>query len=74
MVFVQLSRRGLQSVQNFQEVVIEAALAHGYGNKVEAAYQRGDLFEKRRRLLNAWGECCGNSPAAGQVVTLRAAE
>jgi integrase len=59
---------------NFQEVVIEAALAHVYGDKVEAAYQRGDLFDKRRRLLNAWGEYCGKAPAAGQVVTLRAAE
>jgi site-specific recombinase XerC len=33
----------------FAREVIEAALAHTFGNKVEAAYQRGDLFEKRRR-------------------------
>ena len=34
--------------------VIEAALAHVVGNKVEAAYARSDLFERRRRLMNDW--------------------
>ncbi len=36
--------------------VIEAALAHVVGNKVEAAYARSDLFERRRRLMDDWGE------------------
>jgi hypothetical protein len=30
-------------------------------NAVEAAYRRGDLFEKRRRLMEAWAEFCGKS-------------
>jgi integrase len=34
--------------------VCEMALAHSIGNKAEAAYRRGDLFEKRRRLMNDW--------------------
>ncbi len=34
--------------------VVEAALAHVVGNKVEAAYARSDLFERRRRLMNDW--------------------
>ena len=34
--------------------VVEAALAHVVQNKVEAAYARSDLFERRRRLMNAW--------------------
>ena len=34
--------------------VIEAALAHVVQNKVEAAYARSDLFERRRRLMNDW--------------------
>lgn len=38
--------------------VAEAALAHAVGDKVEAAYRRGDLFEKRRQLMNAWGRYC----------------
>ena len=36
--------------------VIEAALAHVVRNKVEAAYRRTDLFERRRRLMNDWAE------------------
>ena len=43
----------------------EAALAHVVGDKVEAAYRRGDLFEKRRRLMEAWAEYCAERPAAG---------
>ena len=34
--------------------VIEAALAHVVRNKVEVAYARSDLFERRRRLMNDW--------------------
>ena len=39
---------------NFPSEVAEAALAHVVGDKVEAAYRRGDLFEKRRRLMQGW--------------------
>jgi integrase len=38
----------------FPHEVSEAALAHTQGDKVVAAYQRGDLFEKRRELMNGW--------------------
>jgi integrase len=57
---------------NFPEWVVEAALAHAVGDKVEAAYRRGDLFEKRRRLMDAWAEFCAK-PAAerGGVVPMR---
>ena len=37
------------------------ALAHTIGNAVEAAYRRGDLFEKRRQLMGQWAEFCGTS-------------
>jgi integrase len=43
---------------NFPREVAEAALAHVVGDKVEAAYRRGDLFEKRRRLMDAWAAHC----------------
>ena len=36
--------------------VVEMALAHAVENKVEAAYRRGDLFEKRRKLMEAWAD------------------
>ena len=38
--------------------VVELALAHAIGDKVEAAYRRGDLFEKRKHLMEAWAEYC----------------
>eukprot|EP01037_Dinobryon_pediforme_P002744 gene2744-2783_t len=40
--------------------VAEAALAHTMGSKTEAAYARGDLFEKRRKLMDEWGVYCAN--------------
>jgi integrase len=43
---------------DFSNEVCEAALAHAVTNKVEAAYRRGDLFEKRRKLMDAWAEFC----------------
>jgi integrase len=52
----------------FPKAVIDLALAHAIGDKVEAAYRRGDLFRKRRQLMEAWAEYC-SKPAAGAVVT-----
>jgi integrase len=45
--------------------VAEAALAHTVGNRVEAAYRRGDLFEKRRVLMQQWGSFCDRQPEEG---------
>ncbi|WP_339036233.1 tyrosine-type recombinase/integrase [Bradyrhizobium symbiodeficiens] len=42
----------------FANHVVEMALAHTVGNKVEAAYRRGDLLEKRRKLLAEWERYC----------------
>ncbi len=39
---------------DFPREVAEMALAHAIGDKVEAAYRRGDLFEKRRQLMDRW--------------------
>ncbi len=41
--------------------VVEMALAHVVGDKTEAAYRRGDLFEKRRTLMADWADHCGRS-------------
>lgn len=52
--------------------VAEMALAHVVGDKVEAAYRRGDLFDKRRRLMADWARYCGQkAKVAGEVVPLR---
>lgn len=45
----------------FPNHVVEMALAHTVGNKVEAAYRRGDLFDKRRKLLADWGRYCATA-------------
>ena len=60
---------------NFPSEVVEMALAHAVGDKVEAAYRRGNLFEKRRRLMDAWTNYCLTSPAAtgNNVVKLKTA-
>lgn len=39
--------------------VVEMALAHRISNQVEAAYRRGDLFEKRAKLMQDWANHCG---------------
>jgi integrase len=43
---------------NHPREVAEQALSHVLGDKVEAAYRRGDLFEKRRALMKDWAEFC----------------
>jgi integrase len=55
---------------NFTNEVCEAALAHVIENKVEAAYRRGDLFDKRRKLMDAWVVYCA-APKAGKVVAFK---
>jgi integrase len=53
--------------------VSEMALAHTVSDKVEAAYRRGDMRDKRRRLMEDWGAYCASPPAAkDNVVALRA--
>ena len=58
----------------FPREVVEAALAHTVANKVEAAYRRSDLFEKRRPLIQQWGSFCDEQVADGgaTVTSLRA--
>jgi integrase len=51
--------------------VVEQALAHAIGNQVEAAYRRGDLFEKRRALMHEWASFCSRPMQSGEVVHLR---
>jgi hypothetical protein len=47
-------------------------MAHAVANETEAAYFRSDLFDKRRRLMEAWADFCGMAPAEdGNVVTMR---
>jgi integrase len=49
--------------------VVEQALAHAIGSAVEAAYRRGDLFEKRRLLMDEWAAYC--AAPRGEVVEFK---
>lgn len=61
-------------VSNFPNHVIELSLAHAVGTGVERAYRRGDLFDKRRKLMDAWARYCESTPVAtSEVVPLRRA-
>ena len=50
--------------------VAEMALAHSIGDKVEAAYRRGDLFEKRKCMMDDWTKYCSGVAKRGNVVVL----
>lgn len=60
---------------NFAREIAEVALAHDVGDETEKAYQRGDLFEKRTRLMKAWSRYCDTPPAevkrSADVIELR---
>ena len=56
---------------NFPAEVREMALAHTVSDKVEAAYRRGDLFQKRRHLMEAWAKFCATAVASGEVTPIR---
>lgn len=53
---------------NYPRDLCEMALAHTIVDETEAAYRRGDLFEKRRRLMLDWAKFCERRPAKGGKV------
>jgi integrase len=58
---------------SYSREVAEMALAHAVESKVEGAYRRGDLLEKRRRLMDDWARFCAMPAAAAEIVPLRRA-
>jgi integrase len=57
----------------FAHDICEAALAHVRGDQSVVAYARGDLFDKRRRLMHSWAEYCASPPVkiGGDAVPIR---
>ena len=55
---------------NYARDVAEMALAHTIGDKVEAAYRRGDLFKKRERMMEDWAKACGLVAKPGTVIAI----
>ena len=58
---------------NYPPELREMALAHTLGDKTQSAYQRGDLFERRRALMNDWALFIETAPASAKVTYLRGA-
>jgi integrase len=56
---------------SFPREIIEAALAHQVGNSVEQAYQRSDVLEKRRKLMEAWATFCTTPQRDATVTPIR---
>ena len=56
---------------NFPREVCEHALAHSLPDKVEAAYRRGDLLDKRTMLMQEWSDFCAITPSAKPVTPVR---
>jgi len=55
---------------NFPAAVCELALAHVNKDKVEAAYQRSDLFERRRKLMDTWGKYLYEMRTGADIIQL----
>src|SRR5262249_47447982 len=60
---------------SFPKIVVDKALAHVIRDGTERAYRRGELLEKRGRLLSMWADYCARPPAetSGRVVQLHEA-
>jgi integrase len=56
---------------NYPRELCEKALAHTVGDETERAYQRGDLLNRRRKLMDAWAAFCTRPAITGDVVPLR---
>ena len=69
MAFRSAFRDWAAETTGFPAEVAEMALAHSIADKTEAAYRRGDLFDKRRKLMEAWANYVAATPAP--VVRLR---
>ena len=55
---------------DYANEVAEMALAHTLSNKVEAAYRRGDLIDKRRRMMEDWAAFCAKPQSKPEVAVI----
>jgi integrase len=60
-------RTWAEEQSNFPHTAIEEAMGHAVGTKVERAYRRTDVLERRRELMGAWSRHCEDNPAANVV-------
>jgi len=58
--------------RNYANELLEMALAHAIEDETEAAYRRGTMFLKRRKVMNDWAKYCYAQNVRGQVFDMRA--
>lgn len=56
---------------NYPKEVAEMALAHAISDKVEAAYRRGNLYEKRTRMMEEWARYATGPVPEGKIIAMR---
>jgi integrase len=61
----------VHDVTSFPKEMADIALAHVVSDKVEAAYRRGDMLQKRRRLMDAWADFCAGRTVGGDVLPFK---
>lgn len=64
-------REWCAEMTSYPREIAEMSLAHGLKDKVEAAYQRSNLLEKRRKLMDAWCDYCLNGNSVADVIPLK---
>jgi hypothetical protein len=69
---VQPLEIGRRNAPNYPRDAAEMALAHAIGDKVEAAYRRGNLFEKRVLMMADWAKFCAIAKTGTESVMARA--
>jgi integrase len=63
-------RTWAEEVATVPHAVVEQAMGHQVGGKVERAYRRTDLIEKRRQLMDAWARHC-DSGTGGNLLSFQ---
>ncbi len=66
---VEAAKRG-ELVEAFPRDLVDVALAHALDSKVEEAYRRTEMIEKRRRLMSKWADWCSRPATVAEVVPL----
>jgi integrase len=64
-------RTWAEEQSHFPHAVIEEAMGHAVGTKVERAYRRTDVLERRRELMEAWSQHCESRPGANTIMPLK---
>jgi len=69
----RLLQRGPRERTSYSWEIVESCLAHSVGTTVAQAYNRGDMLDRRRQLMEEWAQYCSTPRPAGDLVAIREA-